>query len=100
MSVGWVARIPYVEGKRAEGAAAMAEALPRLRALPGVEALYFHNDANDPNLVWAYWRLASRDDIAAVYESEAFLSMAKGRMELFAGRPEDVFLEDDTSFGS
>ena len=30
MSVGWIARIPYAEGKRADGAAAIAAALPSL----------------------------------------------------------------------
>ena len=100
MSVAWIARISFAEGKRSQGASVMADALPRLRRLPGVEDVRFHADANDPDLVWAYWRLASRDDVALVYESHEFLSMAKANVPIYAGRPEDFFLEDDSSFGS
>ena len=100
MSVAWIARIPFADGKRAEGSTVMADALPRLRALPGVEEVWFHNDSNDPNVVWAYWRLASRDDVFAVHDSQEFLSMAKGNLALYASRPEDFFLEDDASFGA
>src|SRR5665647_1064513 len=72
VSVAWIARLPFAEGKRPEGEAAMAAALPGLRKLPGVEEVRFHADANDPNLVWAYWRLVSRDDIPLVHDSAEF----------------------------
>jgi quinol monooxygenase YgiN len=73
----------------------MGAALPALRALPGVEQVHFHPDANDPNTVWAYWRLTSRDHLFEVYESQAFKEMVQSSMALLADRPEDFFLDEE-----
>jgi hypothetical protein len=43
--------------------------------MPGMEEVRFHNDAGDPNVVWAYWRFVTRDDIGVVDESDEFLSL-------------------------
>jgi hypothetical protein len=57
--------------------------------------VHFHPDTNDPNTVWAYWRLTSRDHLFEVYESDVFKGMAQSSMALFAGRPEDFFLDEE-----